>query len=495
MDEFNNKNYDAPFSNNKETYKPRNLIFKKLGISAELIGILLVLVFLILALFGPWYCFSIQYDYDGVGRVSERNSETNFYLFHVENNDYWYEGFDEKTESIENKMDYDDLLYRSKVSEAGLSYSEYNAFDILDYTFFIILGAFIATIIFLLYRSLFVFQFLNNPKLFKNISLLFGIIILLFSITAIIYFSISWTNIVLGESETLNYFSLSNFGKNSFWYTAGSSSGETAIRYSSGPGYSWYLTIIAGIIALISSISMIKKPNIYIMPQFVNKKSYSTKVKKIENKKILLVVFAVALIIISSIFLFFSSSSDEKDKFEGTWTVIENYISYSDNISIKFQNDGRYETPGGNSGRFEVNNGKICFSEFLYDLLSKKMCYNYDFSDDGDQFTLKIENHVVMVFCKSEQYEIDNKQHVYFSNPQGPRGGILLLKNDIEDTLTVIYLEDSENLWDDFYISGQCNTSKLGKYVTKGDQITNCNGTLALVHKYSSSVIGEWKFN
>lgn len=52
----------------------------------------------------------------------------------------------------------------------------------------------------------------------------------------------------------------------------------------------------------------------------------------------------------------------------------------------------------------------------------------------------------------------------------------------------------SSILWDDIQIQGICNTSGLGKYVTVGDVITNCSGTIRMTYKPTNTLIGSWSF-
>ena len=70
---------------------------------------------------------------------------------------------------------------------------------------------------------------------------------------------------------------------------------------------------------------------------------------------------------------------------------------------------------------------------------------------------------------------------------------IQFTKNDESKTLTVKSV--SENvLWEDILIEGNCNKNNLGRYVTKGDQITDCVGIITIRHKPTDTLIHTYKF-
>ena len=82
---------------------------------------------------------------------------------------------------------------------------------------------------------------------------------------------------------------------------------------------------------------------------------------------------------------------------------------------------------------------------------------------------------------------------------------IVVLPN--EDISTLSFTMDNETkalmvdsvkpdsiLWSDIHISGNCNTSNLGMYVTVGDKITECYGTIVLTYVPTGAIIGTFKF-
>jgi len=49
-------------------------------------------------------------------------------------------------------------------------------------------------------------------------------------------------------------------------------------------------------------------------------------------------------------------------------------------------------------------------------------------------------------------------------------------------------------LWSDIEITGTCDKSDLGDYVTKGDKIQACSGNIVITHKPTDSELGSWTF-
>jgi len=59
----------------------------------------------------------------------------------------------------------------------------------------------------------------------------------------------------------------------------------------------------------------------------------------------------------------------------------------------------------------------------------------------------------------------------------------------------VTSVDPTNILWSDIHIDGTCSTSGLGTYVTPGDFITNCYGTITLTYTPLSILIGIWEFS
>jgi len=71
---------------------------------------------------------------------------------------------------------------------------------------------------------------------------------------------------------------------------------------------------------------------------------------------------------------------------------------------------------------------------------------------------------------------------------------IQFIKDDANKTLTVKSISQKV-LWnDDIEIEGECDKSNLGKYVTVGDQITDCIGVIYIRHKPTDTLLYTFKF-
>lgn len=81
------------------------------------------------------------------------------------------------------------------------------------------------------------------------------------------------------------------------------------------------------------------------------------------------------------------------------------------------------------------------------------------------------------------------------------------IQNPLEEkTPTIKFLQDEENFkiivtyvsgdvkWTDINISGECDKSTLTTYVLKGDEITDCHGTITITYKPNGAVLGTFIF-
>jgi hypothetical protein len=88
--------------------------------------------------------------------------------------------------------------------------------------------------------------------------------------------------------------------------------------------------------------------------------------------------------------------------------------------------------------------------------------------------------------------------YIYVSGMIGPDSietpSISFVKDEATDKL-IVASADADVLWSDIEIQGQCNTAGLSGYVTAGDQITECNGEIRIIHIPSNAVLGIFNFN
>jgi len=60
---------------------------------------------------------------------------------------------------------------------------------------------------------------------------------------------------------------------------------------------------------------------------------------------------------------------------------------------------------------------------------------------------------------------------------------------DEENRVLTIKSVSEKILWDDIEIDGLCDISQLGDYVKKGEKITDCSGTIKIIHKPTGTVL------
>ena len=80
------------------------------------------------------------------------------------------------------------------------------------------------------------------------------------------------------------------------------------------------------------------------------------------------------------------------------------------------------------------------------------------------------------------------------SSPSFNTPSIVFTQDDMANTLTVQYVSSSTVLWSDIDVQGECDTSGQGMYVTVGDTLTNCTGTIRLVYVPTYTSLGSWTF-
>ena len=77
---------------------------------------------------------------------------------------------------------------------------------------------------------------------------------------------------------------------------------------------------------------------------------------------------------------------------------------------------------------------------------------------------------------------------------------LFFIKDDIANTLTAANVEPATLRWNEIEITadsgGSFNTDGLldNSYIKAGDQITDCSGTITIIHKPTNSILGVWTF-
>ncbi len=70
---------------------------------------------------------------------------------------------------------------------------------------------------------------------------------------------------------------------------------------------------------------------------------------------------------------------------------------------------------------------------------------------------------------------------------------IEFIKDEARRTLT-IYHSSGRVLWEDLEIDGVCDKSELGRYITEGDQLTDCSGIIYIKYKSTNKLLFTFKF-
>ena len=169
----------------------------KKGIIA-LIGMIVALVFVLVAFFGPWYS------------GTERGISANFYLT--------------KAEVMGVTVDY-----------SSLSSSASSPKSIFDNTMYLTLATLVTAILALVGMLGFIFNF-GKSNMMRMLGAIFGIMTFILALVAILYFMTALPGKLSGITG--------------FW------------NENVGPGYAWYLMLVAAIIALIASITMLLKKSV-----------------------------------------------------------------------------------------------------------------------------------------------------------------------------------------------------------------------------------------
>jgi hypothetical protein len=67
--------------------------------------------------------------------------------------------------------------------------------------------------------------------------------------------------------------------------------------------------------------------------------------------------------------------------------------------------------------------------------------------------------------------------------------------DDNTDIITVTSVSDSNILWSNIDIIGNCSYSNVGTYVDKNDQITNCTGNIIIKYNPTNTLLGIFEFS
>jgi len=194
-----------------------------------LIGMILALVFVIVALVGPWYGISIKLTLG----TAEIKSDATMSLTATTLSVTTPLGSNTTTTS-----------YADTREQAKATGTDTGILDIFNIAMYFTIFALIVAILALVFLSGYTFNF-GKPHMMKNLAMVFGIITFIIVLAAVFYFMVAVPSQLKASDSNLQ--NVEDFG---FWY----SKSESGNSVSLGPGFAWYLMIVAGIIALISSL-------------------------------------------------------------------------------------------------------------------------------------------------------------------------------------------------------------------------------------------------
>jgi len=194
----------------------------------SLICMLLTLVFIIVALIGPWYSFGNKMS--GAGDDYESNTDITLTATTMSIGDE----DPETTTHADAKKEYED-------AEQDVP----DLFGVFDNTLYITIVALIIAILALVGIAGIMFNF-GNPKTMKMLGSIFSIITLVIAFVAVFYFMSAFPS----EAE-LKTVEGDDAG---FWYSESKSESGVEMSVSYGPGYAWYLMLVGAIFALVAVI-------------------------------------------------------------------------------------------------------------------------------------------------------------------------------------------------------------------------------------------------
>jgi len=157
-------------------------------------------------------------------------------------------------------------MFDNNPSQDETSESKFeDMFFIYDTTVYLLLVVLIFAIISLIIT---IFSILPTKffKTFKNLGLIFNLIVFILLIIVALYFFISWNSYIqdgLPDNFIGTTDSFQNSEKMGFWYSESNSNYEINM----GPGFYWYLLFISAAISLISSIFVFKNNSPWIPTQ------------------------------------------------------------------------------------------------------------------------------------------------------------------------------------------------------------------------------------
>lgn len=348
---------------------PRQLPKKSNVNIMAVIAMVVVLSLVLIAFFIPWYSISMEMSMLG----NKLSMNVDFYLDKIDG--------DSNFPDMENQtvpLSYADLSKQGETTETQRTFIR-----IFDNTKYITIGAIVTAIIALICMLGVLFHF-GNSNTMRKLWAVFGIITFILALVACIYLMTELT----GEMTDINDKKI-----DSFWYSDSKTFWGVSMSISMGPGYAWYLMIAAGIIALISSIFILKKPTIKASLHYGTiKKAGMTKKTKIT---LVILIIVICVLVAASLYLMFKEDDESQDdisRFIGTWDVnVDGSFGYHAGYDYTKETWTFYEnrsltivtvyehSNGSSKGYFNVKSGKLYYGF---------NAFNYYFSEGNTRLIL-----------------------------------------------------------------------------------------------------------
>ena len=121
-----------------------------------------------------------------------------------------------------------------------------------------------------------------------------------------------------------------------------------------------------------------------------------------KKKRIILTAGIIIIIVIIAASLFFVVFQNDKNKFIGTWSVVENPAGGVTGGTFTFRDDNKFTCSDGSYGDYEVKDDKLYLTDPYGGIGGPTTaCFGYEFSNGNNHLTLKYEGQIAMILNKS----------------------------------------------------------------------------------------------
>jgi hypothetical protein len=155
-----------------------------------------------------------------------------------------------------------------------------------------------------------------------------------------------------------------------------------------------------------------------------------------------------------------------------TFTVTPSIIELGDTANLSW-------VVTGSDTNVNINNGIGEVSLIGYRIISPTETTTYKLIATNSSSTKNVTTQIIVIANNSEENNSESIPSIAFTKTS---------------TKLIVTGTDSGLKWADFTITGEYNDSLLGENVIAGDTITECSGTITIVHNPTNALIGSWTF-